>query len=113
MDLIPGLTQWVKDLAFPQTVVSVIDVAQIWHCCGCGVDLQRQLQFDPLAWELSVCHKKKKKKRQPLSLSCGEWVVEGESGGLETIRGLSQGAKWQIAEVMELGEVGGFAVYFV
>ena len=24
---------------------------RIWHCCGCGVGQQLQLQFDPLAWE--------------------------------------------------------------
>ena len=32
----PGLVQWVKDLALPQAVVT--DVAQIWCCCGFGVD---------------------------------------------------------------------------
>ena len=30
---IPGLPQWVKDLALPQAVAK----AQILHSCGCGV----------------------------------------------------------------------------
>ena len=40
---IPGLAQWVKDLALPGAVVSVTDVAWICHCCGCGVGWQLQL----------------------------------------------------------------------
>ena len=36
-DSVPGLTQWVKDLALPRAVVQVTDAAQIWHCCGCDV----------------------------------------------------------------------------
>ena len=34
---IPGLAQWIKDLAFHQAEVYVADMARIWHCCGCGV----------------------------------------------------------------------------
>ena len=35
---VPGLTQWLKDLALPQAVVQVTDVAQIWSCwVGCGI----------------------------------------------------------------------------
>ena len=37
---IPGLTQWIKD------PVQVADAALIWHCWGCGVGCQLQLQFD-------------------------------------------------------------------
>ena len=33
---IPGLTQWVKDLALPQAVVYVTDTTQIRCCCGVG-----------------------------------------------------------------------------
>ena len=40
---IPGLTQWVKDLALPGAVVLVIDAAQIPCCCGCGVGWWLQL----------------------------------------------------------------------
>lgn len=48
-------------------------------------------------------------------LQYGEWVVGRGTGrgGPETIRRLLQGARWQITEVVELGEVGGFGVYFV
>ena len=38
---IPGLTQWVKDPAL------LADMARIPRCCGCGVDLKLQLQFNP------------------------------------------------------------------
>ena len=41
---IPGLTQWVKDLALPQVGHRR---AQIWCCWGCGVGQQLQLRFDP------------------------------------------------------------------
>ena len=33
---IPGLTQWVKDLALLQAAMEVTDAARIWRCCGCG-----------------------------------------------------------------------------
>ena len=35
---IPGLAQWVKDLALPQAAAWVADVARIWSC-GCGRQL--------------------------------------------------------------------------
>ena len=43
MGLIPGLTQWVKDLVLPQTVAYIADVAWIQHCCGYGIGQQLQL----------------------------------------------------------------------
>ena len=65
---IPGPAQWVKDLALPQAVVYVTDVAQIWCCCGQQLQLIR-----PLAWEtpnaMGSALKKKKKiweSRRPL-----------------------------------------------
>ena len=49
---IPGLTHWVKDLALPQAIVQIANVAQIPCCCNCVVGQQlQQLQFDPLAWK--------------------------------------------------------------
>ena len=45
VELIPGLTQWVKDLALLQTVAQDPDVAQILQCCDIGQQLQ--LWFDP------------------------------------------------------------------
>ena len=41
----PDLAQWVKNLALPRAVVQVAEVAGIWHCHGCGVGRQLQLQF--------------------------------------------------------------------
>ena len=36
---IPGLTQWVKDLALPQAAAQVADVAQSLRGCGCSLGL--------------------------------------------------------------------------
>ena len=52
--LMPGLAQWVKDLALPWAVVEAADVAQIWCCCGCGAGQQLQLQFDPCPGNLHM-----------------------------------------------------------
>ena len=41
--LIHGFTQRVKNPELPQAEAWVMDSAQIWHCCGCGVGLQMQL----------------------------------------------------------------------
>ena len=46
-DLIPGLTQWVEDLALPQAAAWFADMARILHCCGWGKVWQLQLQLDP------------------------------------------------------------------
>ena len=40
------------DLALPQAIVQVADMAWIWRCCGWGISRQLELRFDPLAWEL-------------------------------------------------------------
>ena len=44
---IPALTQWVKDLTWPQAVVQITGAAQIRCFCGCDTGLQLQLQFNP------------------------------------------------------------------
>ena len=45
--LIPGLTQWVKDLVFPEAAAAQFeDAALIPCCCGCGVDRPLWLQFN-------------------------------------------------------------------
>jgi len=47
--LIPGLSQWVNNLALLQDEGWVGDAAGIWCCCGCGIGLQLQLQFNSWA----------------------------------------------------------------
>ena len=44
---IPGLTQWVRDLALLWAVVYITDVAQIPCSCGCSVGQQQEPQFSP------------------------------------------------------------------
>ena len=44
---IPGLAQWVKDLALLQAAALIEGVVQIRCGCGCSVGRQLQLQFDP------------------------------------------------------------------
>ena len=53
MFLIPGPSQWVKDLvkAGDAAMVKAGDAAQIQCCYGCGIGLQLQL-IGPLAQEL-------------------------------------------------------------
>ena len=46
-DSIPGLNQWVEDLALPQAAALVTEEAWIPRCHGCGVGRQLQLQFNP------------------------------------------------------------------
>jgi len=43
MGSIPGLAQWVKDLALQQAMAELANVAGIWSCWGSGVDWQLQL----------------------------------------------------------------------
>ena len=40
---IPGLAQWVKDLALLFAVVWVADAVRILSCCGSGIGWQHQL----------------------------------------------------------------------
>ena len=53
---IPGLAQWVKDLALPQAATQVADVAQIWRCYGCGVGWQLCSDTTP-SLGTSICHR--------------------------------------------------------
>ena len=49
---IPGLAQWVKDLALPRAMVLVADAPRIWRGCGCGVGHCGVAPVRPLASEL-------------------------------------------------------------
>ena len=63
---IPGLTQWVKDLAMPQAAAKVTDAAQMRCCCSCGTVHIPAAPIQPLAQELpyaaGMAIKTKKKK---------------------------------------------------
>ena len=72
-DLIPGLTQWVKDLALPQPAVQIADVACIWHCCGCSIGPSCSSKSTPgpeLPYTTGMVLKSKKEKEnnRPISL---------------------------------------------
>ena len=41
-------------LCYCELCCKVTDVAQISHCCGCGVGQQLQLQFDPLPGNIHI-----------------------------------------------------------
>ena len=44
---IPGLHQWVRDLAWPGAMVQVADTAPMPHCGGSGTGQPLQLLLDP------------------------------------------------------------------
>ena len=44
---IPGIDQWVKDVASLWAVVKDTDTAQIWHCCGYSAGQWLQFWFKP------------------------------------------------------------------
>ena len=53
--LIPGLAQGFKDLAFFRELWhKVSDVAQIWHCCGCGIGSRCSSDWTP-SLGTSIC----------------------------------------------------------
>ena len=59
---VPGLTQWVSNLAWLWAVVQVADAVRIWHCCSVGSCSSDSIP----SLEISICHKwspKKKKKK--------------------------------------------------
>ena len=79
--LIPGLAQWVKDLALLWAAVKVRDMAWILHCCGCSVGLQLQFQFNP-SWQLpyaaSAALKKAKNKKKKSSSVVGNMICPSQ-----------------------------------
>ena len=77
---IPGLAQWVRDLALPWAVVYVADVARIPSCCGCGVGRWLQLWFNRWPGNLHMLRERPKnmakkqkqtnKKGSPVKKTC-------------------------------------------
>ena len=61
---IPGLAQWVRNLALPCAVVQISDVAWIPRCCGCGVGGQLQLLFNLETSKCLGCGPKKQNKNK-------------------------------------------------
>ena len=45
--LIPGLAQWIKGSGIAVSCGVGQRRFQTLHCCGCGVDWQLQMQFNP------------------------------------------------------------------
>ena len=43
---IPGLAQWIEDLALPQAAAEIAGAVRIQHCCVCDISQQLQLRFD-------------------------------------------------------------------
>ena len=64
--MIPDLSQWVKDLVLPQRVAEATHVAQIQHCCGCGVGLSCSSDYTPSSGISTYrkCGYKKEKKKE-------------------------------------------------
>ena len=71
--LIPGLAQWVGDLALLQTAQWVRDSAQIWYCHGCGMSCGCSSYLSP-GLGASMClrcsHEEKKKKKKKKYRHC-------------------------------------------
>ena len=60
----PGITQWVKDMALLQALLLVTDMAQIW-CHGWGVSFSCSSNSTPSPGT-SVCHKRSLKKKKKI-----------------------------------------------
>ena len=81
--LIPCFALWVKNLALPQAVAQVADVAQIQCCQGCGVQAPAAALICPLTQGTSICcrcsHKKTKirKKRSNQMSSHRHFMMMG------------------------------------
>ena len=84
---IPGLTQWVKDLALPQAAAWVADAAWVQSCHGCAVAAAAPIR--PLAQELpyaagTATKSKRTKERKKAS-------GEAESADLDLLSGHRDG----------------------
>ena len=55
-------------------------MAQIWHCCGCGVGRQPQLLIRPLGWEppyaAGAASKRQKNKKRKKEISVTQFEHE-------------------------------------
>ena len=54
-DSIPGLAQWVRDLALLQAAAWVADVTRLQCCCSCGIGLSFSSDWTA-SWGTSICH---------------------------------------------------------
>ena len=60
---IPGLAQWLRDLALLWAAVQDADSAWIWCCYSCGIGRQRQLWSDPQPRNFQNLNKQTKKEK--------------------------------------------------
>ena len=92
-DLIPGLTQWVKDLALLSAVVWVADTA--WILCCCGVGWQLQLRIDRytgnlhMPWVRPWKRQKDKQTKHPNMIATAQVAAEAQG----SVLGLEQWVK--------------------
>ena len=83
--LIPGLTQWVGDLALLQAVEQVNDAALVWCCGGIGQQLYLQFYSWPGSFHVRQMWSPPKKK----NLTTAAWVsAEAWVGSLAQHSGL-------------------------
>ena len=84
---IPGLIQWVKDLALPRAMMQLAEATQILSCCGCGIG---QL-IQPLVWELphAICAALKKKKKKSQSAGKLQYIKHCHKTLTFTLQNLS------------------------
>ena len=90
------MKMWVQSLASLSGLrigitARVVDAARTWHCCGCGIGQQLQLQFTP-SLRTSICHGcaylKKKKSSSCHGSAETNLTSDGEDAG--SIPGLAQ-----------------------
>ena len=109
--LIPGLAQWVKDMALPWALVYVADAAWVLYCwLWCKLAAVAPIQ--PLAWELPNApkkqkaknkkqkNKKQKKKKKPKNKNRWEWSEIGKWWGKKWCSGY--GKFWQFLKKLNI-----------
>ena len=72
---IPGLAQWLKDLALPKSAAQIPNVAKICCCCGCGIGLSCSSNSTPHLGT-SICHRCSHKNKKKVNKRLGHFTTE-------------------------------------